>query len=303
YEEALRIDPAFHDATVQLAVLRALQERGGEAEQLLEPVVSDQGASPRSRIDAAFELSYLLMARGRFRAAAEILSSLQPAIEGEVVREALALSVRGLCALEGNDTATARRLIDLAIRRSPTAVTTRYLFARGLLELRTSAWREVSRTAREIRKMALPAEDPDRTEDKAASYLEGLSLLAQGEAHRAIQLMKDSVDRNGYEYRVYRLGLAKAYLAAGQFERALQSAKETLASRQLIEPRLDLELERVRALLVLAEIEAARGRRDEAAARAREFLRAWQGADRGLSDLSRAQEIAGGGTPRQPAGW
>ncbi len=89
----------------------------------------DTGSTPHSSWHPFFDRS------GRFADAESALADLEPELEAEQVREAMALAVRGNCCAELGDTRAARRLIDRAIDRSP-GVPTRYLFARGMLELR-----------------------------------------------------------------------------------------------------------------------------------------------------------------------
>ena len=79
----------------------------------------------------------------------------------------------------------------------------------------------VRRTAAEIAGLALPPDDPDRTEDKAAAYLKGMALLAEGAASEAVDRLSLAVAAEGYEYCVYRLGLARAYLGAGRLPEAM----------------------------------------------------------------------------------
>jgi hypothetical protein len=70
-----------------------------------------------------------------------------------------------------------------------------------------------------------------------------------------------------------------------------------------VEVRLDLELDRVRSLLTLAQARLALGQRAEAESAAREFLDAWARADPGLPDLKRARALAAGtGVPSKSSG-
>jgi hypothetical protein len=78
-----------------------------------------------------------------------ILELLQKEIEKGVINEALALSVRGLSTMETGDYRGAARLIDRAIKKSP-GVPIRYLFARGILELRQKDSDAVRKTASAI---------------------------------------------------------------------------------------------------------------------------------------------------------
>jgi tetratricopeptide (TPR) repeat protein/TolB-like protein len=293
FEAALAIDPVFPPAMISLPVVEALQGQWSQAEGRFRAVVEDDAALPRTRLDAVFELAAILRSRGRFREAAEALESRAPLLEAEGVREAMALSIRGTSLMELGDARAARRLIERAIDRSP-GVPTRYLFARGLLELRAGKPEAAQATAAEIEGHALPADDPDRTEDKAAAFLRGSALLAGGDAAGAITELSRAVALSGYDYAVYRLELARAYLAAGRLPEAMAAARQAAAAGDPADPRLDLELDRVRAELVLAEVQRAMGRGPKAVSHAESFLAAWQGADPGLADLEEARKIAGG---------
>ena len=292
YRTALISDSNFHVATVNLALVDALQGRYGDAETRLRLLVEDPLASPKHRLDAAFELASVLRCRGRFSEAQDVLATLEPELEAEQVREAMALSVRGSCYAELGDSRAARRLIDRAIDRSP-GVPTRYLFTRGLLELQSGDLESVLKTAASAAAGALPPEDPDRTEEKVAAYLEGMAALAEGRAEEAIERLSWAVAAGGYQYSIYRLGLAHAFLSAGRLPEAMAAARQASEPGNPFDPRLDLELDRVRARLVLAQVWQAMERPDKAANEAREFLSDWRSADRGLPDLEAAKKLAG----------
>jgi serine/threonine-protein kinase len=293
FQAALAVDPEFPLAVTSLGLVEALQGQWGRAEDRFRSLVGDDDALPRTRIDAAFELASILRSRGRFSDAAAVLETAAPLIEAEGVREAMALSVRGTSLMELGELRAARRLIDRALARSP-GVPTRYLFARGLLELREGRREAALATADEIGGYALPPDDPDRTEDKAAAFLRGAARLAEGDAAGATDELSRAVALSGHDYAVYRLELARAYLAAGRLPEAMAAARQAAAPGDPGDPRLDLELDRVRAELVLARIEQAMGRVPKAAAHAERFLAAWRGADPGLAELDEAKELAGG---------
>ena len=71
----------------------------------------------------------------------------------------------------------------------------------------------------------------------------------------------------------------------------MTAARQASEQGNPCDPRLDLELDRVRAKLVLAEVWKAMDRPDKAANQAREFLGDWRSADRGLPDLAAAQKL------------
>ena len=291
YRAALEADAGFYEAATSLAVVEALAGRLNDAERRLRELVEAAAVPPRNRLDAAFELASLLRWQGRFGEAAAVLASLEDEIESEQVREAMALAIRGSCLAELGDTRAARRLIERAVQRSP-GTPTRYLFARGLLELRQGDTAAVRDTAAAIDELALPPDDPDRTEDRAAAYLEGMALLAEKDATRAVDRLSVAVASAGYEYAVYRLGLARAYLAAGRLPEAMSAARQAAESVDMAAPRLDLMADRARARLELARVLAAMGRPDKAAAEARSFLDLWRNADSELAELAEARALA-----------
>ncbi len=293
YRQALELDPAFGSAQVDLAIVDFLQGRRGEAEGRLTALARDPKASPRHRIRAAFELAAVLRSAGRFTASKEILEELEPEIRAESVREAWALSVRGSSEMELDRPTSARRLLERAVARSPSPVATRYLYARGLLELKEQRWAELKHTIDEIQRGALPADDPNRgAEEKAAADLRGLQALAEGRAAAAIEDLELAVALDGYSYRIYRLDLASAYLAAGHLPQALAAGRQALEQQPLAEPRLDFELDRGRAQLLLAQVHEAMGDREQAALHAKAFVALWADADAGLSDLVEANRLA-----------
>ncbi len=299
YEKALTIDPSFHYASTSLAVVDFLRGRSEDAERRLMSLTSDRRALPRHRIDAALELAYLRRSIGRFREASFILESFEKQIASERIRDALATSIRGTALMECGDLEEAGRLIRRSIEVSP-GVPTRYLFALGLLQLRQGQSEDVRRTASKIVEKALPPDNPDRTEDKAAAYLRGMALLLERKADQAIGEFSRCVSLSGYDYGIYRAGLARAYLAAGKLTEALASARESAAPPDPTNPlfnrsygRLELELDRVRAHLLLGQVHKAMKQSQDAAAEARFFLQRWNRADSELPDLVEARQLIG----------
>jgi len=292
YARALEVDRAFHFSTIALGQVEAARGRYADTERLLVPLATDEKAQPAFRIDAALDLAGVLRAAGRFRESSRVLERMQAPLAAEGIREAQALAVRALNAMELRELARAEQLATQAIAKSPGAAPTRYLFALGLVRVAQGRHAEVRATAAKISTYALPPDSPDRTEDKAAAYLTGLSSLAAGKPAEAIDDLSRAVSLSGYEYARYTLGLSRAYLEGGQYPEALASASQAAALPDPAQPRLDLELERQRALLVQAQVSAAMGRRAEAASGAAKVLEAWARADPGFRDVTEARRLA-----------
>ncbi len=290
YNKAIAADPAFYFSQVSLGVLDVLRGRLDEAEKRLEAVLANTKAEARHRIDAALELASLRRAQGRFRDSLRPLELMQKELEKEQIRAALALSVRGLSLMESGDLPGAARMMEQSVAKSP-GVPTRYLYARGLLELRQGNAEAVRKTAAAILQTAQAAGTTNPRVEKAAAYLKGMALLAEGKADAAIAELSRAVSLDGQEFSIYRLGLARAYLAAKRLPEALAAARQSAGPLDPVEPKLELELDRVRALLVQAEAQLALKRNSEAGASAQYFLDAWRKADPGASDLQTAERI------------
>ena len=246
YGKALTISPGFPHAELGLARSNYVMGRTDEAESIWRQIIANTNAEHIHRIDSAFDLTGVLRGQKRFEEALLPLSDLENEIREEQIREAMALSTLGMTQMELGDIDQARSLIDLSIERAP-IVPTRYLFARGMLENRLGDAVALRATAEEIRSHALPPEDSDRTENKAAAYLDGLAALLDDDIDRAIGFFEAAIKPEGYRYAIYELGLAEAYAASGESDKALAMAREVLTQHDPGDLRLDLDLGRTRA--------------------------------------------------------
>jgi len=290
YIVALDLDPDFHYSATSLAVVEFLQAKPQEAESRLRALAANGTAPHRNRIDAGFELAAILRSQERFREAAAVLSSMAQPIAEEQIREAMSLAVQGMSWMEIKDLSKARDLIEEAIEKSP-GVPTRYLFARGLLELAEDDLEQVLRTADQILESALPPDNPDRTEDKVAAYLKGLVHLSREQIETAIEELNRAISLDGYEYAIYRVALARALLMADRHMEAMAAARQAADQIDHSDPRLDLQLDRLRAKLVLAQVQEAMDRPEAAAELANELLETWSQSDPGLPDIEKARDL------------
>jgi len=156
---------AFYFSQVSLGVLDVLRGRYEDAEKRLNAVVMNVRAEDRQRVEAALELASLRRAQGRFRDSIRPLELLQKQIEKGVINEALALSVRGLSLMEIGDFRGAERLMERAIEKSP-GVPIRYLFARGVLEVKQKNSDATRKTASAILQAAQAAGSPNPRAEK-----------------------------------------------------------------------------------------------------------------------------------------
>jgi class 3 adenylate cyclase/tetratricopeptide (TPR) repeat protein len=249
YETALDLDPNYRLARLGIAETRAAAGDIATAIELLRPIADDAELELEERVTAVMDLAWLLRAQSLPGEAIRTWQNAQDIIDREQFRVAESLRHRAVCLLDLDRSAEARELLTRAIKDTPSfgGVPTRYLFSRGLLELQTGALDEVLATAAEIETHALPADNPDRTEEKAAAYLRGLRYLQRNEPKLAIVELEKARTLEGFRYAIYDLGYAKALHAAGRVEDSLALSEQALKSRDPGDLRLDLEWDRARA--------------------------------------------------------
>ncbi|HEX5788564.1 MAG TPA: tetratricopeptide repeat protein [Woeseiaceae bacterium] len=289
HRAALAKKPGFEFAILGLARSEYLRGNMPVAEELWRSLIDNEEATAGYRIDAAFDLSYVLRGRGMFAQSIEPVDALLALVEEESLRQALAMADTGLALMELGDVENARSRIDTAVASAPPPVT-RYLFARGMLELRLQQYEALGITVAALRSTIETAE-ADATKRKAADYLAGLAALTQGQTEAAGALLESAVDGDGYPYSIYELGLARHRAATGDLDAAIMLAAEAAAKRDPGDPRLDLELDRARAQVLLAELLAESGEPSRAAAEARRFVELWQAAPAGSPELVRARAL------------
>ena len=307
YAHALELEPGFVPARFAQAQAQVLLGDWADAERQFRALVEGGDVPPGNRIDAAFDLSALLRAAGRFSDAIEPLESLEPQIRKESIREAMALAERGIAEAELGRFTAADKLIARAIEleRSP-GPATRYLFARGRMASMHGEVAGVKEAAAEIRGQRMPEGDPQDANRSPSECRPGLPRIStpgrncsRAKQRRQSNAFERVVALPGYQYSIYKLGLAQALFAAGKNADALVHARAAATEREPGDIRLDLEPDRSLALLLEAEILAAQGQKSAGAKRAREFLQRWDHADPGHRDLARAALIAGP-TPATP---
>ncbi|MCP4046640.1 MAG: tetratricopeptide repeat protein [Gammaproteobacteria bacterium] len=289
YRHALEIDPYMPTVKHSMATIALLKGKRDDAMVQFQALVDDDTLMPRERLDAGFALSSLLESQGDFDTAVDLLVRFNSMIREEQVWLAMSTASMARLRMELGEPETASLLAAQAIEQSP-GVPTRYLFTRALLELHAGEFEKVSQTTAEIRSYALPPDDPDRTEDKAAAYLDGMALLKSGSLADAESLLRDAVEVQGHAYAIYELGLAIWLSQQGEHDAALQLISSATVSRPS-DPRIDLEPDRTRALLRKAEVEMAVGDKQAAMASAKDFLERFRQAPAEHPDSIRARNI------------
>ena len=291
YDRALEINPAMREVGASLATIEYMEGDFDQAAAKFQTIMDNENLVVRERLDAMFPLVSLLTASGDFSSAIDLLERFAGGLKEEQIREAMASSMQALLQLELGHEAAAMELVNSAIQLSP-GVPTRYLFARGLIELNTGQFAQVVATAKEITGHALPPENPDRTEEKAAAFLNGMAMLAQGQVHDAHAQLEQARELDGYAYAIYELGLARVLLQQGNTAAASVLLQDS-TSPGLVEPRLDLEPERVLSILLSAEIQRAAGDINGAGQTAMAFLERFSQAPASHHAIMLGLEIAG----------
>ncbi|MEM8683632.1 MAG: tetratricopeptide repeat protein [Pseudomonadota bacterium] len=283
YRTAIEKGPDLQEAVVSLGRTEYLLGDIDAALQTLSGLATDEKAVLRFRISAGFEAGAILNSVGRISAHIELLESLEEQFvaSGGFYAKALADSAfaRMLVGDSGDET---RALINRSIEQSP-GVATRYLFHRGLLELYTDQFDAVAATAESIRSLALPAENPDRTEDMAADFLLGVRALRLEQFDEAQQRVASIELVDGYWYRDYRLLKAQVLLAQGDNASAINVLEQMQAPPDFVSPRLDLEIDKQLARALLVRALSADGDQRRAESVVPDLQLRWRDADEGFA--------------------
>jgi len=274
YNKALELDPNFVTAQQGLSQVLAVLGEFDAATTLWNELISSTAVEPQFRISAAFDWAWVLRARQQCKHAFAVMDRVAEALKEEQIRQAMALELRGKCNMDIGNFELARSLFSQAIEDAP-SVPTSFLFSRGLFELAQNDIEAVRLTADEIIGYALPAEDPDRTEEKAAAYLNGMVALATGNTDEAISRFRRSLNLQGFRYAIYQVGLAKVLLINGQMDEALLLSIEAKDDRDTGDMRFDLEADRRVAHGLAIQITKMMGQIDEFSELQRSFDLRW----------------------------
>ena len=275
YAKAREINPQMPGISYTLAEMQFLEGDVAGARLELESIARNEALPIGERLDGMFGWAALLAANGDFEAAAEAITAFEEDLEREHVSYAMGLSRRALYYMELGQNERAKELVERSIEMSP-GLPTRYLFARAQIELMEGRYEDVARTVVEIRSFALPPDNPDRTEEAAAAYLEGLSALRQGNLDIALERLSTAVRLQGYRYALYELPLIDVLTALSDLNEADVWLKQAVSSTD--EHRFDLEKDRVLSLLMQARLRAAQGLTEDARRSASQFLEQFQAA-------------------------
>ncbi len=275
YDRALVIDADASLAALGSARARVVLDDREGAKTTLSTLVSNDGAIAADRTDAAIDLAFILRSELDFDASVAPLSLLKPEFEAEQILYAKALATEALSLMELGRSEMAWERIDEAIENSP-GQPVRYLFAKGLMQLRSGQIERVAATADEILAYALPEEDGNQRAEKAADYLNGLAMLVDGKAEQAVEPLRRAVEAQGFEYAVYKLGLALAYEQSGFSDEALTLLEEASALQfEGNAVRIEFDLERRLAQQLRIELLIEANRQDEADTLLADYEAAW----------------------------
>ena len=246
YQRAQEIKPGFVTASIGLGRSYFLAGDTESAKRHWSQVLDSTETATQHRIDAAFDLVGVLRSERQPREAIGVLESIDSEIREEGVYTAYMLSTLGLLHLDLGEADSAERFIDQAILESP-GPATRYLFARGLVELHNESLAALEQTATAIRAQAQSTADGQETEEKAADYLQGLAALAANDLGAARAAFESASGRSGYQYALYAVTHATCLAELGETQAALALLDTSLGHRDPNDLRLDLELDRNRA--------------------------------------------------------
>ena len=238
-------------AELGLARVAYFEGNTEEAFQRWSAMRSGDSIEADYRIDAAFDAAGALQGLGRFAEATEVVQSVSAEIENEGFREALALTVIAVSAMERGDYQAARARLEEAIGKTPASgKPTRQLFFLGMVG--HAAGDEELFDDAIARMQALELTEggwSDGTRDAAIAFLHGIARLddAPGDA---LGHLREASEIEGFHYRLYGAWLADALERTGEKEQAA-ALLESIAAPDLTNPRLDLEIDRARVVAML----------------------------------------------------
>lgn len=174
---------------------------------------------------AVLNLGKLELVEGRLDVAEQRFKS---ALELEPAHPAVLVAMAQLSVAKG-DTAGAVRWLEQARSQNPRSVEPRVLLGQYYLSQRRFA--EAYRIALEANQLA--------PEDPAAVNVLSVALTASGQTADGVRAFEDLSRRNP-QSAPYRLGLARAYLAAGRANDALASARQAVQLNERYLPALAL---------------------------------------------------------------
>ncbi len=255
---ALEVDPEFTPAQIGLAKALALSDQLEEAAAQFLEIRDNTELEPRGRIDAAFNLAYVLRALERPETVESALKPVHDLIIEESNRAGLYWYVLSQAKSDLGERETALEYLENGERDTPSpGAPTRFLHLRGVLK--AQAGEPIAEETAALAKYRLGPDQPDKTEEKAILHLQGLEALNRGETKKAVALLKTATELQGYEYTIYEIDLARAIFERGKSKREairlLDKAESDLYDSFSAEIRLDLLLDQKRARKLKDELE------------------------------------------------
>lgn len=247
YEQALEIRPDMGVAEWGLARVEYFSGAKQQAFTRWNNIRANKRIEADYRIDAAFDEAASLQGVGRFSEAITVIRALDEEIANEGFREALALTVMAVSFMEMAEYQKAHSLLNEAIDKTPASgFPTRQLFFLGMLARRSGDNELFDDALDRLQALALPSgERSDRTRNGAVSFLLGLKT-SDVDIEQAVTHFRAAVTADGFHYRLYEVWLADALQRAGHAEEA-GKVLASIGTVNLLDPRLDLELDRARA--------------------------------------------------------
>ena len=268
FSKALDLDPTFTAAKIGLANTQAVEWSLEEAAKGFAEIRDDADLPPRHRIDAAFNLAYVLRAMEKPGEVENALAPVVDLIRNEGVRTGLYWYVLAEGGIDLGKTTEATEKLANGVRDDPEGgVPTRFVHMRGVLD--ANAGRSIDEEVEELKQYRLPDDNPDRTEDKAVFHLQGLAALHDGDNEGAVEYLTQATELFGYEYGIYDIELAQALFQSGKRREGLKLIEEARANNESLlsgELRLDLLWHRHRAAHIQAEFYEEMAQADKASA-------------------------------------
>ena len=289
YEKVLEIDSDFGNALWKLTAMHVFKREYAKAESLIKRLLSNKDERARSSVSTS--LAYILLYQGKFEQALAVLDQGITADREEQHEGWTTIAKHSLKFLIHSE----MQNLDLAFREIELMRDIQErVYPDDPIKLEDAyaiiwALRGQAATADEVLRNWRESIDESNLGLMSGYHrVSGIVELLKGNAKEAISHLRQGLTENSKPLFEARYFLAEAYLQSGQADEAANLLERALLShdeRRMVYPTLS-----VKAHHLLGKAYQQLGRNEEAIKQYKEFLKIWEDADPGISEVEDAKE-------------